>query len=298
MRRRIGSGPGGAGLASTGRRDRALSPRGRPLRRTSISFWRRSLPLALSFLAINAWAGSVAAAQTSSDTLRLLVYNTHHGEGMDGILELERIAALVRSMDPDVVTLQEIDRVVHRTGDVDQAQRYGELAGMEGFFGDFMPYQGGLYGMALLSRLPVLEWENVRLPDGAEPRTTLAARIRIPSSGREVWVAGIHFYRTEEERLAQARATAEFFVEAEPPVILAGDFNSQPGTRVMAFLGESWDIPEKEGLPFTFPADSPAREIDFILLRPAAAFQVLEYRVLEESVASDHRPLFMRVEIF
>ena len=252
-------------------------------------FWLLLLPLL-------GWTAGPGAAQVT-DTLRILAYNTHHGAGMDEVLDLERIADLIRSVNPDVVTLQEIDQVVDRTGDVDQPQRYGELTEMEARFGEFMPYQGGAYGMALLSRLPILEWENIRLPDGAEPRSTLTARVRLPGSGREVWVAGIHFYRTEEERLAQARVTRDFFQETRIPVILAGDFNSQPDQGVMTFLAEEWEIPQKEGIPFTYPADDPEREIDFILVRPKVGFRVLEYRVLEESVASDHRPIFMVLEI-
>jgi endonuclease/exonuclease/phosphatase family metal-dependent hydrolase len=232
-----------------------------------------------------------------SDTLRILAYNTHHGEGLDGVLDLERIAGVIRSVNPDVVALQEIDRVVERTHRVDQAQVYGELTGLTPLFGDFMPYQGGHYGMALLSRYPVQEWENVRLPPGEEPRSSVVARIRIPDSGRDVWVAGIHFYRTEEERLAQARQLMEHFKGVAEPVFLVGDFNSFQGGPILSALETAWNRPEKEGNPFTFPADDPQREIDFILIRPAERIRILEYRVLDEEVASDHRPIFMVVEI-
>lgn len=259
--------------------------------------WGRSLVGTLALVAMSGW-GMPTAGAAASDTIRILAYNTHHGAGLDGVLDLERIGALIRSVNPDLVTLQEIDQVVDRTGEVDQPQTYGELTGMEALFGEFMPYGGGRYGMALLSRLPVSEWENILLPPGAEPRSTLAARVTLANSGREVWIAGIHFYRTEEERLAQARTTVEFFAEEEIPVFLAGDFNSQPGTAVMTFLEEEWANPAKAGTPFTFPADGPEREIDFILVRPKSGFRVLEYRVLDESVASDHRPILMQVEIF
>ena len=187
--------------------------------------------------------------------------------------------------------------MVERTGQVDQAKVYGELTGLTPLFGDFMPYQGGHYGMALLSRYPVQEWENVRLPPGEEPRSSVAARIRIPASGRDVWVAGIHFYRTEEERLAQARGILEFFQGVEKPVFLVGDFNSFQGGPILSALETTWNRPEKEGNTFTFPANDPQREIDFILIRPAEHIRVLEYRVLDEEVASDHRPIFMVVEI-
>jgi len=239
--------------------------------------------------------GSDASAQTT-DTLRILAYNTHHGEGMDGVLDLDRIGRVINSVAPDLVALQEIDRFAERTGVVDQANEYGDLTGMTPLFGDFMDYQGGHYGMALLSRFPILSSTNHRLPDGAEPRSALAATVRMPNSGREVVFSGIHFYRTEEERLAQAEALRDALSDEEGIVILAGDFNSLPGTPVMDLLAIDFTVVEKEGPSFTFPADAPEREIDFVLVRPTDSFRVLEHRVLDEDVASDHRPIFLVLE--
>jgi endonuclease/exonuclease/phosphatase family metal-dependent hydrolase len=215
---------------------------------------------------------------------------------MDEVLNLGRIADLISEMEPDLVTLQEIDRQAERTGGVDQAGAYGALTGMEHLFGDFMEYQGGHYGMALLSRLPILDWTNHRLPPGAEPRSALTARVRLPDSQRDVVISGIHFYRTEEERLAQARTLMEALQDEDGIVILAGDFNSTLESPVMELLETEWTVLPKDGSPLTFPADGPEREIDFILVRPRNGFRVLEYRVLDEEVASDHRPIFMVLE--
>ena len=110
--------------------------------------------------------GGAATPAVAQVTLRVAAYNVKHGLGMDGEVDLERIAAVLGPLDADVITLQEIDRGVERTHGVDQARRLGELLGMEAHFGEFMPYQGGEYGMAVLSRLPVLGVTNVRLPDG------------------------------------------------------------------------------------------------------------------------------------
>jgi endonuclease/exonuclease/phosphatase family metal-dependent hydrolase len=186
---------------------------------------------------------------------------------------------------------------VERTGWVDQAAGYGSLTGLEPLFGDFMDYQGGHYGMALLSRFPVVDWANHRLPEGAEPRSALTARVRLPASGREILFAGIHFYRTEEERTAQARTLMELLRDESGVVVLAGDFNSTPGSPVMELLATQWYVVPKTGPSFTFPANEPEREIDFVLVRPPDLVQVLEHRVLDESVASDHRPVFLVLEI-
>jgi endonuclease/exonuclease/phosphatase family metal-dependent hydrolase len=251
------------------------------------------LPFLLVLLSLT-WALE-AGAQTT-DTLRILAYNTHHGEGTDGVLDLERIGELIAQVAPDLVALQEIDRLVERTGFVDQANEYGALTGMEALFGDFMPYQGGHYGMALLSRLPILEWTNHRLPEGTEPRSALTATVQLPNSGREVVFSGIHFYNTEEERLAQAQTLMQLLSSESDITILAGDFNSLPASPVMELLATEWAVIPKEGESFTFPAQEPAREIDFMLVRPQTGFRVLEHRVLDEEVASDHRPIFLVLE--
>ena len=239
-------------------------------------------------------------ASTVTDTLRVLAYNIHHGEGMDSVIDLDRIAALIRDVNPDVVTLQEVDSVVTRTNGVDQATELGRLTGMTPVYGRFMPYQGGAYGMALLSRWPIRSTENHRLPDGDEPRTALEMVVTSPNTGRDVRVVGIHFYRTEEERAAQADsldARLERAADAGIPTILAGDFNSEPGTRVIEERAARWTIVDKGEDHLTFSSFDPVREIDFVMVRPAGAFRVLEQRLLDEPVISDHRPVVVEFEV-
>jgi endonuclease/exonuclease/phosphatase family metal-dependent hydrolase len=246
----------------------------------------------------------VLASPPAVDTLRILAYNIHHGEGMDEVTDLERIAALIRSVDPDLVAVQEVDSVVGRTNGVDQAGELGRLTGMHPAFGRFMAYQGGAYGMAVLSRWPVEASENIRLPDGAEPRSSVAVTVRLPRSGDLLRFVGIHFYRTEEERLAQALHLEERLARGDGtngpdrgrlPTILAGDFNSTPGSVVMDHLEVAWSNVPKGADRLTFPSWAPEREIDFVLVRPGTRFRVLEARMLDEPVASDHRPMFVRL---
>ena len=228
------------------------------------------------------------------DTLTVLAYNIHHGEGMDSVLDLKRIAGLIDGVDPDLVALQEIDSVTARTGGVDQAAELGRLTGLTPVFGRFMAYQGGSYGMALLSRWPIAEWTNHRLPDGEEPRSAVGAVVTAPNSGRQVRFVGVHFYRTDDERLAQARALDDLLADDTLPAILAGDFNSTPDSDVMAFLARSWHVVDKGADRLTFSSWDPVREIDYVLVRPAERFQVIHKELLHEPVASDHRPVLVR----
>ena len=241
--------------------------------------------------------GRVAHGSQSEtqETLRVVAYNIHHGEGMDEVLDLERIAALINDLEPDLVALQEVDREVERTGFVDQAAVLAELTGMTHAFGQFMPYQGGDYGMAVLSRWPIVAATNHRLPDGDEPRSALGVRVRSPVSDRELEFVGIHLYRTAEERLAQARELAQVYADQDVPVILAGDFNSLPESEVIAFLAESWSFIDKGEDRLTFPSTGPEREIDFVALNPGPAFRIVAQRLIDEAVVSDHRPLFVEL---
>jgi endonuclease/exonuclease/phosphatase family metal-dependent hydrolase len=229
------------------------------------------------------------------DTMRILAYNIHHGEGMDSIVDLQRIADLIAELDVDVVTLQEVDSVTARTGMADQTRILAELTGMDAGFGRFMDYEGGAYGMAVLSRWPIVEGTNWELPEGPEPRSALALKVRSPRSGREAVVVGIHFYGTSDERLEQARVLDGYLRPESAPVILAGDFNSTPGTGVMDYLSINWAIAPKGADHFTFPSYGPDREIDYIVYRPMDAIEVREQTLLDEPVMSDHRPLLATI---
>jgi endonuclease/exonuclease/phosphatase family metal-dependent hydrolase len=131
---------------------------------------------------------------------------------------------------------------------------------------------------------------NGTAPEGAEPRSALAGRVRIED--QELLFVGIHLYRTEQERLAQARELVGLFEGSALPVILAGDFNSTPDSSVISLLNSHRQRAEKQGVPLTFPSDQPDREIDFIFY-PGESVEVLQHRVIEEARISDHRPLLL-----
>jgi len=63
---------------------------------------------------------------------------------------------------------------------------------------------------------------------------------------------------------------------------------------VMAFFAEGWTIVNKGPDRLTFPSWEPQREIDYFVYRPADRFELIEQRLLDEPVVSDHRPLVAR----
>ncbi|MGE3309256.1 MAG: endonuclease/exonuclease/phosphatase family protein [Limisphaerales bacterium] len=245
------------------------------------------------------------AAGCSSDSppeipsdLRVMTYNLHHGEGVDGRLDLERIARVIRAANPDLVALQEVDRNAARTGGMDQAAEYSRLTGLYGAYGAAMPFQGGEYGQALLSRWPLEDFAVIQLPGtrGKEPRIAVSAWVEIPRLGRIRWI-GTHLDagRDDADRWDQAGALVEILGRDSAPTLLVGDFNATPESRVMDRLlnAESpWDDTASEAAAPTVPAEEPKARIDYILGSPRGTWQTLVFRVIPESVASDHRPVF------
>ena len=101
--------------------------------------------------------------------IRVLSYNIHHGEGLDGKLDLERIARVIKSASPDLVSLQEVDNRTTRSKGVDQAKELARLTGMKYAYGPSMDFDGGKYGNAILTKFILAESTTIPLPGDPRP---------------------------------------------------------------------------------------------------------------------------------
>lgn len=226
---------------------------------------------------------------------RILAYNIKHGRGNDNQVDLTRTAEVIRRLHPDFVALQEVDQQVQRSGGIDQARELASLTGLRHHaFGSFFDYQGGQYGMAVLSRNPLEVVKNLRLPEGAEPRTSLVVDVKLDSK-KQLKIADVHFYRTEQERLAQARRLLDFLDGKHRDIAIVGDFNSKPKSSVLKLFEANWEVPDKGPDHFTFRSDRPEVEIDYALLHKQSGWSVSGIDVIEEPVVSDHRPLVFEI---
>lgn len=232
--------------------------------------------------------------------VRVLSYNIHHGEGTDARIDLPRIAAIINSVRPDLVALQEVDIRTKRSLGVDQLLELAHLTGLQPVYGRTISHQGGLYGNAVLARLPVNGFINHDLP-GREPRGLLEAVITPPpgSTTQLLHLLATHLDLNEPDRLASA-ARIHAVIASRPaglPMILAGDMNAVIGSKPISALLVDWTLAQGDQPMLTSPASAPRRQIDLILVRPAARWRVVETRVLEEPVASDHRPILAVLEL-
>jgi endonuclease/exonuclease/phosphatase family metal-dependent hydrolase len=248
-----------------------------------------------------ACAGAASAGDPAPKALRVLTYNIHHGEGTDGKLDLARIAGVVKTARPDVVALQEVDRNTTRTGKVDQAAELARLTGLHAAFGKAIDLQGGGYGLALLSRFPLAGVKTDPLPGkaGQEARVVMRATVEPGAGWPAITVLNTHLQHDDgPTREGQVARIDELFGAAAGAVVLAGDLNATPGSPPVRALARNWAFatePGGKGL-LTIPAGVPRQQIDYVLVRPAGAFRVTEARVVEEPVASDHRPVLAVLE--
>jgi len=232
--------------------------------------------------------------------LRVLTYNIHHGEGADGKLDLERLAAVIKQQRPDLVALQEVDRRTNRSGGVDQAAKLAELTGIPHYhFAKAMDFDGGEYGEVVLSQHPIIKTRPIRLPapGGLEPRVANATWIDMVDE--IVIFVATHLDHTDDApRSAQAQAINNALREDTfHAMVLAGDLNAQPGSEPMRVFAELWTDAAGTGAAPTFPSNRPERRIDYILVRPPKRWRTISSRVIDEPVASDHRPVLTVLEL-
>lgn len=229
--------------------------------------------------------GWVAAGE-----LRLVSYNIHHGQGMDGKLDLARIARVIKKHQPDFVALQEVDNKASRSGKVDQAAELAKMLGMKHVFGKCINLGGGGYGNAILSKHPILETHVHKLPSKGEARVALEIVTEV--SGKKLSFISVHLdHQSNAQRLSQVQAIEKSLATQKHPILMLGDFNAKPSSEPMIFLKKFWRVIPKTGSPLTCPADQPDIEIDYIVSRGFTDPKASSY-VGEESTASDHRPLF------
>jgi endonuclease/exonuclease/phosphatase family metal-dependent hydrolase len=230
----------------------------------------------------------------------VLTYNIYHGEDANGNSNLDAVAGIINSLGPDLVALQEVDNKTTRAKGLDLTAELSQRTGMQGVFGKAMDYAGGGYGEAILTRHPIIYTKNNPLPHtpNAEPRAALEIQIELPTKERIVFV-GTHLdhLRDQSNRMDQTRRIVELYQDYNLPIILAGDLNATPVSDPIKLLSKQWAYASEGDPQPTMPSVKPRRKIDYIMYKPKDRWRVIEVRVIDEKVASDHCPVFAVLEL-
>lgn len=261
---------------------------------------------ALMFSLLSLTLGTVGCQQphaaAAPKTLRVMTYNIHHGEGLDGKVDLLRIAELIKAEGADLVGLQEVDRGTERTQRRDFPAELAALTGMTCVFSNNYAYQGGEYGNAILTRFPVKRRSNLhyQMLRPGEQRGLL--QVVLDVHGHEVVFLNTHIdYRPDDaERQLNAGEIEKIATAyAGKPTILVGDFNDTPGSRTITRVGQTFEdtwqlIGQGEG--WTIPAAEPRKRIDYIWISKDHSLKPVRAWV-PRTEASDHLPVVAEFEL-
>jgi len=238
--------------------------------------------------------------QDSGTTVTVMTYNIYGARrGGITVAQLQAIADVIKRADPDIVALQEVDKNTNRNaanGDI--AKKLGELTGMAHFFAKAMDHDGGEYGDAVLSKLPIKEKKGHDLgvvPElGGEPRS--AACILVEKDGKEFYFVSTHFDHLQDDRnrVKQANDFVALAKTLGKPVIVGADFNAQPNSRPMNVLRThfAYGCPDGNCDQFTFSTENPRTTIDYLIYAPQEAFSARQYGTWTSADReSDHFPV-------
>ena len=243
-----------------------------------------------------------APAEQETNLLRVMTWNIHHGEGLDGKVDLEHFSRLIRSERADIVALQEVDKGVERTGRRDFPAELGRLTGMSCVFSNNYDYQGGEYGNAVLTRFPIKRSANYHYQKVNETEQRGLLQLVLDVYGRELAFLVTHLdHRASDAARWSNVGEIERVLQSYHglPIIFCGDFNTQPSGRVYTRLKEQLDdtwVLAGNGDGCTIPAEAPSRRIDYIWFNRSKALVPLKSWV-PESLASDHRPVVTEFQV-
>lgn len=224
------------------------------------------------------------------NTLRIMSYNIRNGRGMDDVSNIQRTADVINKVCPNVVAVQEVDSVTARSGQTDVLRVLADKTLMFPVYAPAINYDGGKYGIGMLSKEKPLNYRYLALPGREEERALLIVEFE-----KYIYCC-THLSLTGEDRLASLDIIRREAAKANKPLFIAGDFNAHPDSEVIQEIQKDFVILTNTKLP-TFPADKPDETLDYIAAyaKDTTAFTRLSAAVVDEPAASDHRPVVTEI---
>lgn len=234
-------------------------------------------------------------------SLRVMTYNIHVGVGMDKKLNLQRIADVINHEHPDLAALQEVDRGVQRTQRIDEIAEIARLTQREYAFAYNLHFQGGQYGVAILSRFPIKSIDHWRFANVREKERRGMIRVEVEVHGQTINFVTTHLdYQYEDGRVFEAEQLLKLLGGIKGPLIVAGDFNDLPGAEAYKIMTnqfrDAWIESKAIGVGLSYPADRPVKRIDYIFYRASDAITASRSWTIT-TLASDHLPVVADLEI-
>ena len=236
--------------------------------------------------------------------VKVMSYNIQHGEGLDQVLSLSRIAKNILDSGVGVVGIQEIDKFYgERSNYEDQAKQLSELLGFNYTFGANLDLPSindievnRQYGTAIFSKFPILDYENIFLPSfEGEQRGILRAKLDV--NGTHINIYNTHLALEKESRLEQVKAIIKLISRDEGPHLLLGDFNTESKSEELQLLKERLNLKDVfQGITNanTYSSEEPTSRIDYIFA--SSQVQHSDPNVIQAN-GSDHLPIIIDIDL-
>lgn len=216
-----------------------------------------------------------------------------NAKGMDDVTDFDRVSKVIDEMDAHAVAIQELDSATERSKGIVVLDELAKRTKMHASFNGSIEYQDGKYGIGVLSKEKPLRTEAVELPGREEKRSLLIVELG------DYVLCCTHLSLNEEDRQASMNIIENHTKKYDSkPLFLVGDLNALPDSPEISNLSENWIMLNDPNQP-TFPSDNPSVTIDYLLLKKNEQFthKVITAEVVDEPMASDHRPLIVELEV-
>jgi endonuclease/exonuclease/phosphatase family metal-dependent hydrolase len=244
--------------------------------------------------------------------LHVATYNIHKGfSQFNRRMMVHELRDRLRAVNADIIFLQEVQgeherhaRRFHHWPEQPQYEFLADQVWPEFAYGRNAVYDHGHHGNAILSRYPIVSWENLDVSAHQfESRGLLHCEVEVPDAGR-VHCLCVHLALNERGRVQQLRAIVRRVLDVVPdhePLIVAGDFNdwrNRAGRRLAAELGLAEVFRDDRGRPArSFPAGFPIFRLDRIYVRGFSIHHAEVHHGHPWSRISDHAMLTARLAV-
>ncbi len=234
-------------------------------------------------------AAATAAACSSEKNVKLMSYNVNNCFGMDSVTNCQRVADIILAESPDVVALQELDSMTTRF----PAYVLGELAAatsMNAVYGPSADIEGGKTGVGILSKEEPVAVRTVQLPGSGDGNVVLIAEFK------KFCFGCVTMSRSHADQIASVAIVKEEAAKAGKPFFFGGSLNARFGSQTISSLAKDFTALTNISAR-TYPADQPIALVDYLFMynRNLKHFEIDNVAVLNEPVASDHRPAVANV---
>ena len=249
-------------------------------------YLRTALLLCTGLLTVGSTLQAKDFKTREDNTLRMMSYNIRNGIGTDTIADLQRTAEAIIKQAPDILAVQEVDSVTGRSNQKYVLDELAKMTLMHPIYAPAINYDGGKYGIGILSKERPVSYKYYPLPGREEKRTLLVVEYE-----NYVYCC-THLSLTPEDQVLSLPIINQVAASIKKPLFIAGDMNSHPDSDFIKGLKENFRIISRTK-DFTYPADKPAETIDYIAVhkKDSSVVTPVFSQVIDEPLASDHRPI-------